>query len=61
MNNDKMNEFTKIAAQIGSSMEGLLNAQELLMDLMLKECAMNEELKPHLLENMYAVMGFKKL
>lgn len=59
MNHNKMQEFSKIAAMITSSMEGLLKAQELLVEIMCKECDIPLALKPQMIEDMNKVIGVK--
>ena len=59
MNHDKLNDFSKITACIGSCLAGLLDAQEMLVELMCKQCDIPLELKPKMLEDMNQVMGVK--
>lgn len=61
MNHDKLKEFSKIAAMITSSMEGLLKAQDALVDLLLKECDIPAALKETMIEDMNKVIGVQKL
>lgn len=61
MNHDKLNEFSKITACIGSCMDGLLLAQEMMVDLMCRECNIPIELKEKMIYDMNYVMGIKKL
>ena len=59
MNHDKLNEFSKVTACIGSCLDGLLQAQELLVELMCKECDIPLAIKPQMIEDMNKVMGVK--
>ena len=59
MNHDKLNEFSKVTACIGSCLDGLLQAQELLVELMCKECDIPLSIKPQMIEDMNKVMGVK--
>ncbi len=61
MNHTKMQDFSKIAAVITSSMEGLLKAQELLVELMCKECDIPLSIKPQMIEDMNKVIGVRKV
>lgn len=61
MDRNKFEEYSKLTACIGACMDGLLQAQELLVDLMCRECDIPIELKPQLLEDMNKTMGIKKL
>lgn len=60
MNHDKMKEFSKVTAIIGSSMSGLLQAQDLMMELMCKECDIPLEMKEGMIEDMNKVIGIQK-
>lgn len=59
MNHERLNEFSKITACIGSCMDGLLQAQEMLVELMCKYCDIPLALKPQMIEDMNKVMGIK--
>ncbi len=61
MNKEKFNEYSRLTACIGSCMDGLLQAQEMLVNLMCRECDIPIELKPQMIEDMNKVMGIKKL
>lgn len=61
MNHNKLEEFSKITACIGSCMDGLLQAQALLVELMCKECDIPVELKERMIDDMNKVMGIKKI
>jgi len=61
MDRDKLEQFSKITACIGSCMDGLLQAQELLVDLMCRECDIPLEMKGTMIDDMNKVMGIKKL
>lgn len=61
MNHEKLREFSVIAATISACMEGLLKAQELLVDLICKECDIPEEMKTIMIDDMNKAMGIKKL
>ncbi len=57
MNREKLNEFTKITAHIGSCMSVLIQAQDLLVELMCSECDLPLSMKPQLIEDMIKAMG----
>lgn len=59
MNHDKLNEFSKVTACIGSCIDGLLQAQDMLAELMCKHCDIPLSLKPKMIEDMNQVMGVK--
>ena len=61
MNHDKLKEFSMISAVIASSLEGMFKAQDLLVDLMLKECDIPAEMKETMIDDMNKVIGVKKL
>ena len=61
MNHHKLQEFSKLAACIGACMDGLLQAQELLVDLMCRECDIPIEMKETMINDIKKVMGIKKL
>ena len=61
MNHNKLEEFAKLTACIGACMDGLLQAQELLVDLMCKECDIPIEMKETMINDMNKVMGIQKL
>ena len=61
MSRNKLEEFSKITACISAGIDGLLKAQELMIDLMCKECGIPESLKPELIEDMNKTVGIKKL
>lgn len=61
MNHAKLEQFSKITAAIGACMDGLLQAQELLVELMCQECDIPLELKSKMVDDMNKVMGIKKL
>jgi hypothetical protein len=61
MNKEKFQEYSKLTACIGSCMDGLMQAQEMLVDLMCRECDIPIEMKPQLLEDMNKCMGIKKI
>ncbi len=61
MNHEKLQEFSKIATMITSSMEGLLKAQDALVDLLLKECDIPEQLKETMIQDMNKVIGVHKI
>lgn len=61
MNHKKLEEFSKITAGIGACMDGLLQVQELLVDLLLKECDIPLQMKQTMIDDMNKVMGIKKL
>ncbi len=61
MNHDKLQEFSKITAGIGACMDGLLQVQQLLVELMCKECDIPLEMSQHMIDDMNKVMGIKKI
>lgn len=61
MNHDKLQEYSKLTACIGAAMDGLLQAQEMLVDLMCRECDIPIEMKETMISDMNKVMGIKKL
>lgn len=61
MNKEKLEEFSKITASIGSVIDGLLKTQELLVNLMCKECGIPYGMKGKIIEDMNKVMGIKAI
>jgi hypothetical protein len=61
MNHDKLKEYSMVSAIITSSLEGLFKAQELLVDLMCRECDIPVEMKKHMIDDMNKVIGVQKL
>ncbi len=61
MNHNKLEEFAKLTACIGVCMDGLLQTQELLVDLMCRECDIPIEMKETMINDMNKVMGIQKL
>ena len=61
MNHDKLKEFSMISAVITSSLEGMFKAQDLLVDLLLKECDIPAEMKKTMIDDMNKVIGVQKL
>lgn len=61
MDHEKLNQFSEITAQIGSGMDALLKAQELLVQLMCEQCNIPIEMKEKMIDDMYHIIGIKKL
>lgn len=61
MNQEKIQEFAMITAVIGSGISSLLQAQDLLVDMMCKECNIPLSMKKSMLENMNKTIGIQKL
>lgn len=61
MKHDKLQEFSKIAAGITAAMDCLIQVQELLVDLLLKECDIPDEMKETMIEDMNKVIGLNKI
>lgn len=60
MNHDKLHEYSHISAVITAGMESLFKAQELLVELMCKECDIPHAMKEQLIDDMNKVIGVKK-
>jgi hypothetical protein len=61
MDHDKLKEFSHLSAVITSGIECLLNAQDLLVDLMCKQCDIPVIMKPQIIEDMNKVIGVNKI
>lgn len=61
MDHDKLQDFLKISAIIATSLDGLLHAQSLLVELLCKECEIPLGMKEMIIMDMNNVIGVKKL
>lgn len=61
MNHKKLEEFSRISARISTAMEGLLHAQEMLVELLCKDCDIPLEMKHPMIDDMNKAIGIKKL
>ena len=61
MNHDKLRQYSHVSAVIGSGIASLLKAQDLLIDLMYKECDIPESIKKTMADDMNGIIGIKKL
>ena len=59
MKREKFEQYSKLTACIGSCMDGLLQAQDMLVTLMCEQCDIPIALKPQMIEDINKVMGIK--
>lgn len=60
MDHKKLEQFAEITAAIGSSIDTLLKAQELLVQLMCEQCTIPIDMKQDIINNMNHIIGIKK-
>lgn len=60
MNHEKLEQFSQITAAIGSGIDALLQAQELLVQLMCEQCNIPIEMKQDIINNMNHIIGIKR-
>lgn len=51
MDYEKFKEFSEISSMIMSSIEGLLKAQDLLVDMMCDKCDIPKDMKPQIIQD----------
>ncbi len=61
MNQDKLQEFSRIAAGITVAIDSLVQVQSLFVDLLIKECDIPQEIKESMIKDMNSIIGVHKI